>query len=406
LPHVAAECRTKRSYLANWGDRDEQGVDTQLIDQSELTIEPERPGKGTLILHVRGRLAVETTPQTWRAAFAQLETEKPRSLTLELSGLDYCDGSGAALLLALERWQAAHEGSAHITGANPDIERLLHHYRSVSETAATPRRQRHPLLLEQVGGGAIELYYDIGDLVSFIGESTMAFRRALLRPKLVRWREVLDFAEITGVDALPIIALLGFLIGLIMAFQSAVPLRAYGADLFVANLVGLSILRELGPLLTAVILAGRSGSAFAAEIGTMKVEEELDALVTMGLDPVLFLVVPRTLAAVAMMPLLTIFLEICGLAGGALVMRSFGIPPTSYIHQLMSALQLHDLLGGLVKSVVFGILVAGIGCYRGLGTGSGPSAVGASTTSAVVSGIVLIILADGVFSILYYILGL
>jgi phospholipid/cholesterol/gamma-HCH transport system permease protein len=381
-------------------------VDTQLIDQQELTVEPERPGKGALILHVRGRLATDTTPQAWRAAFALLEQEKPRTLTIEISQLDYCDGSGAALLLALERWQAEHQGGCEIVDANPDIGRLLDHYRAAAGAAAAPRRPRHPKLLEQVGGGAIELGYDIADLVAFIGESTLAFRRALLRPKLVRWREVLEFADITGVDALPIIALLGFLIGLITAFQSAVPLRAYGADLFVANLLGLSLLRELGPLLTAVILAGRSGSAFAAEIGTMKVEEEIDALVTMGLDPVLFLVVPRTLAAVVMMPLLTIFLEICGLAGGAIVMRSFGIPPTSYIHQLLSALTLHDLLGGLVKSVVFGILVAGIGCYRGLGTGSGPSAVGASTTSAVVSGIVLIILADGVFSVLYYMLGL
>jgi phospholipid/cholesterol/gamma-HCH transport system permease protein len=381
-------------------------VDTQLIEQQELTVEPERPGRGALILHMRGRLATDTTPQAWHAAFALLGQEKPRALTIEISGVDYCDGSGAALLLALERWQAEHHGSCEITNANPDIARLLDHYRSAAGATRQPRRQRHPKLLEQIGGGAIDLGYDIADLVAFIGESTLAFRRALLKPKLVRWRDVLEFAEITGVDALPIIALLGFLIGLITAFQSAVPLRTYGADLFVANLLGLSLLRELGPLLTAVIMAGRSGSAFAAEIGTMKVEEEIDALVTMGLDPVLFLVVPRTLAAVAMMPLLTIFLEICGLAGGAIVMRSFGIPPTAYLHQLLSALTLPDLLGGLVKSVVFGILVAGIGCYRGLGTGSGPSAVGASTTSAVVSGIVLIILADGVFSILYYVLGL
>jgi phospholipid/cholesterol/gamma-HCH transport system permease protein len=381
-------------------------VDTQLIEQQELAVEPERAGKGALILHISGRLATETTPQAWRAAFALLEKEKPRALTIEISRLDYCDGSGAALLLALERWQAEHHGSSEITDANPDIAQLLNHYRSAAGSTRPPRRQRHPGLLEELGGCAIELGYDIADLVGFIGESTLAFRRALLKPKLVRWRDVLEFAEITGVDALPIIALLGFLIGLILAFQSAVPLRTYGADLFVANLVGLSLLRELGPLLTAVILAGRSGSAFAAEIGTMKVEEEIDALVTMGVDPLLFLMVPRTLAAVAMMPLLTIFLEICGLAGGAIVMRSFGIPPTSYINQLLSALTLHDLLGGLVKSVVFGILVAGIGCYRGFGTGSGPSAVGAATTSAVVSGIVLIILADGVFSILYYVLGL
>lgn len=379
-------------------------METGLIEDRELTIRAARQDKGALTLAFRGRLSVETTSSAWRASLALLAAEKPDILVIDIGGLDYCDGSGAALLIHLERG-AVGQGSVEVTGAKPDIARLLQHYRAASERPWL-RRRRHHSFLEQTGEAAIALACDISDLVGFVGESTIAFGRALRRPRRVRWSGVLELAEITGIDALPIIALLGFLIGLILAFQSAIPLRAYGADLFVANLLGLSLLRELGPLLTAVILAGRSGSAFAAEIGTMKVQEELDALRTMGLDPMLFLVVPRIIAAVLMMPLLTIFLDLCGLAGGGVVMRSFGIPPVAYVRQLLSALQVIDLTGGLIKSLVFGLLVAGIGCYRGLGTGKGASAVGASTTSAVVSGIVLIILADGAFSIVYYVLGI
>ena len=186
--------------------------------------------------------------------------------------------------------------------------------------------------------------------------------------------------------------------GLIMAFQAAIPLRQFGAELFVANLIGLSMLRELGPLMTAIILAGRSGSAFAAELGTMKVREEIDALKTMGLDPVRFLVVSRVVAAVFMTPLLTIFADLLGLIGGSVVMLSLGFPLITYFHQVQYAVTYGSLVGGLVKAFVFGILVAGIGCLRGLQTQTGATAVGESTTRAVVSGIILITITDGIFS--------
>jgi phospholipid/cholesterol/gamma-HCH transport system permease protein len=212
-------------------------------------------------------------------------------------------------------------------------------------------------------------------------------------------------AEAAGVDALPIVALISFLMGLIMAFQAAVPLRQFGAEIFVANLIGLSMLRELGPLMTAIILAGRSGSAFAAELGTMKVRDEIDALKTMGLDPVRFLVVTRVVAAVAMTPLLTIFADLLGLIGGAVVMRSLGFPLITYFNQIQYAVTYGSLVGGLVKAFVFGILVAAIGCLRGLQTRTGATGVGESTTSAVVSGIILIAIADGIFSVIYYYLN-
>ncbi len=236
-------------------------------------------------------------------------------------------------------------------------------------------------------------------------------------PKIIDPHQVQEFdyplvprlglaVEQAGVDAFPIIALIGILLGLILAFQSAMPMRRFGADIFVADLLGLAMLREMGPLITAIILAGRSGSAFAAELGTMKVREEIDALSTMGLEPVRFLVLPRVLAAVAVTPLLTMFANLFGLIGGAVVMRSLGFPLVTYINQILSAVTITDLAGGLVKSLVYGIVVAAIGCLRGLQTASGASAVGQSTTSAVVSGIVLIAIVDGVFAVLFYSLGL
>ena len=191
-----------------------------------------------------------------------------------------------------------------------------------------------------------------------------------------------------------------------MAFQSAIPMRQFGAEIYVADLVSLSMLRELGPLMTAIIVAGRSGSAFAAEIGTMKVNEEINALTTMGLDPVRFLVVTRVIGAVLMMPLLTLFSNLMGLVGGAIVFLSFDFPLVTYYQQVLSAVHLKDLNGGLAKAFVFGILVAAIGCLRGLQTRTGASAVGLSATRAVVSGIVLIVVADGVFSVVFYYLGI
>ena len=243
-------------------------------------------------------------------------------------------------------------------------------------------------------------------LLYFIGEVFAALAVAVRHPRSVRWRDALLIAENAGVNAIGIVSLISFLIGLIMAFQSAIPMRQFGVELFVADLVALSMFRELGPLMTAIIVAGRSGSAFAAEIGTMKVNEEINALSTMGLDPVRFLVTTRVIAAVVMMPLLTMIANLMGLLGGAVVLMSLNYPFVTYLNEVRGALQLEDLLGGLAKSLVFAVLVAGIGCLRGLQTETGASAVGISTTRAVVSGIILIVLADGAFSVAFYYLGI
>ncbi|HNK51535.1 MAG TPA: MlaE family lipid ABC transporter permease subunit, partial [Nitrospira sp.] len=353
-----------------------------------------------------GRWDSDTTGKWWQRGQQILEQGKPSRLVIDASGVSYCDGAGVAFLIDLQQLQIRIGGDAAIQGLPEEVRRLLDIYGHIS-IERSPGRRREPLsIIEQVGKAAVELWRDLQALLTFIGELALTLLRAARHPRLVRWHDALLVAEQSGVDALPIIALIGVLLGLILAFQSAIPMRRFGADIFVADLLGIAMLREMGPLITAIILAGRSGSAFAAELGTMKVREEIDALRTMGLEPVRFLVVPRVIAAVAMIPVLTVFANLFGLMGGAIVMRSLGYPLVTYVNQVLSAVTVGDLMGGLLKSFVYGIVVAAVGCLRGLETRTGASAVGQSTTSAVVSGIVLIAIVDGLFAVVFYALGL
>jgi phospholipid/cholesterol/gamma-HCH transport system permease protein len=362
--------------------------------------------RATLTLLLTGRLDAHTTGRLWREAQHIFEQSKPIRVVIDASEVSYCDGAGVAFIVKLQQYQARTGGDVTIHGLQEEFRRLLAIYGQIS-IDPPPGRRREPLsVVEQVGHAALGVWQDVQTLLTFVGELTVTLLRAARHPRLVRWSDAWLTAERAGVDALPIIALIGFLLGLILAFQSAIPMRRFGAEIFVANLIGVSMLREMGPLITAIILAGRSGSAFAAELGTMKVREEIDALTTMGLEPVRFLVVPRVLAAVIMTPFLAVFANLFGLIGGAVVMRSLGFPFVSYVNQILSAVTVGDLLGGLFKSLVYGIVVAGIGCLRGLQTTTGASAVGQSTTSAVVSGIVLIAIVDGVFAVVFYALGL
>jgi phospholipid/cholesterol/gamma-HCH transport system permease protein len=373
--------------------------------QTSIDLRSEGPHNGSFKLIIAGRLDSTTTGDIWSRATAAVKKAKAATVEVDASGIDYCDGAGIALFVQLRRLQSNAGGSLQITGLRPEFTELLDG--SEPESPSETRAENAPpiRLVEEIGEATVEVWRDIQILVSFVGELSVGLIYAAFHPRSVRWRDALRVAEAAGVNALPIVALVSFLMGLIMAFQAAIPLRQFGAELFIANLIGLSILRELGPLMTAIILAGRSGSAFAAELGTMKVREEIDALRTMGLDPVRFLIVTRVVAAVCMTPLLTIFADLVGLIGGAVVMLSLGFPLVTFFHQVQYAVSYGSLVGGLVKAFVFGILVAGIGCLRGLQTKTGATAVGESTTSAVVSGIILIAITDGIFSVVYYYLG-
>jgi len=370
--------------------------------QISLQFRSETTHDGALEFKLIGRLDSTTTGRVWRQAMEAIGRTKARQVIVDASGIEYCDGSGIAWLVHLRHHQAARDGQLEIRGLPAEFQELLNDAVTGDSLAPTSPVEERRNFAEQIGKAVCEIFRDLATVISFVGELFVAMVYAARQPRRVRWRDTLKIAEALGVDALPIVLLIGFLMGLIMAFQAAVPLGQFGAQIFVANLIGLAILRELGPLMTAIVLAGRSGSAFAAELGTMKVREEIDALKTMGLEPVRFLVVPRVIAAVVMTPLLTVFADLVGLMGGSVVLLSLGFPLITFFHQLQSAVSYGSPVGGLVKSFFFGILVAAIGCMRGLQTKSGASAVGESTTSAVVSAIILIVVTDGIFSVIYY----
>jgi phospholipid/cholesterol/gamma-HCH transport system permease protein len=364
-------------------------------------------GSGTPLLVLRGRLDSAGTASIWQRATTLLDKASTPVTEIDVAGVTYVDGFGAALLLDLRRRAIAAGREARLRGLKPEFAAMLEPFNPTLYTdAALATSKPPPSFLESIGQSACELIADLYGFLEFTGEVARALAHAAANPRNIRWKDVHRTAVIAGADAIPVIMLVGFLIGFVMAFQSAIPMRQFGADIFVPSLVGIAMLRELGPIMTAVGLAGRSSAAFAAEIGTMKVNEEVAALTTMGLAPVRFLVVPRIIAAVAMTPFLIIFANVAGLLGGLLVFVSLGYPVSLYIDQLQQFIALKDLLSGLFKGFVFGLIVAAVGCMRGLQTTTGASAVGRSTTSAVVSSIVLVAIGDGIFAIIYYHLGI
>ena len=354
---------------------------------------------GELTLGFTGRLDAIGVGLIWdRSIRAVRRAPKRQQLVFDLAGAELVDTAGAALLAAIE---AAHGAPGRLHGATPQTCALLDRVRL---SAGPPPAQAAiaALSLRRIATGGLAA---AASGVAFVGETLIALVRLPLNRRMLRWRDMFRYADQAGVRSLPLVVLLGFLIGLILAFQSAVPMRRFGADLYVVNLVSISLLRELGPLLAAVILAGRTGSAFAAEIGTMRVNEEIDALVTMGVDPVTMLVLPRLIAAMLVMPAMTLVLDVAGLTGMGVVMVAFGFPPIAITNQIARAAHLGDLAQGLVKALCFGAAVAAIGCREGLATGVGPRAVGLAATGAVVGGIVATVLLDGLFALLLYRLG-
>jgi len=346
-----------------------------------------------------------------------------QALRFDLTAVEAFDMAGAALLLAAER---AHGAPTEVTGANPHATDLLARARHAvpaagplpaaqGEAGGQPQGQATGQATGQARGQVrwqtifpvlVASLEALANGISFMGEALVAVLRLPAHRRMLQIGDLLRYADQAGVRALPLVTLLGFLMGTILAFQSIVPMRPYGADLFVANLVTVSLLRELGALLSAVILAGRTGSAFAAEIGTMKVNQEVDALVTMGLDPMTMLVLPRLIAVMLVLPALALVLDVAGLFGMAAVMRGFGFPLVTVMHQVQLSATVGDLFGGLFKAVCFGAAIAAIGCRAGLSTGHGPRAVGLSATAAVVGGIISTIVLDGVLAVMFYRLDL
>lgn len=348
---------------------------------------------GQAVLSFAGRLDAASVGDLWQQTMREAEQARGGPLVVDLSEVSFCDVAGATFLATLE---AAHGDGVQWRGIQERVMALLDRARGVRRPSVTCATQS---TLRDVVRGT---YQRIIERIAFLGEAAVAAFRLPEHRRMLRVPDLLRYIDQAGVRSLPLVILLGYLIGLILAFQSAIPMRRFGADIFVANLVAISLLRELGPLLAAVILAGRTGSAFAAEIGTMKVNEEIDALRTMGLDPMTMLVLPRVIAAMLVMPVMTVVLDLAGLLGMTTVLRGFGFPIVAIARQVQNWVTATDLYGGLFKAVCFGIAVAAIGCRAGLATGVGPRAVGLSATAAVVGGIVVTIALDGVFALIFY----
>jgi len=356
------------------------------------------------VLRLAGALDVETTAAARREVVDKLRSAGIRSLEVDGSGIERTDMSGMSLLYELAQGLVVPGVPAKIVGLRPEYRTLLSAFptpAALSAIAKPPERQR---FFSHIGQVAVSMFRDLRAQLEFLGGVVKGFAAVLRRPRAMRWGEVAVVFEKAGVNALPIVSLISLLMGLVIAFEAAAPLEMFGAQIFIANMIGLVMVREFSPIFTAIIYAGRSGSAFAAEIGTMKVNEELNALETMGLDPLRFLVIQRVFAGTMLMPVLAAYSMVLGVFGGILVMISMGFTFSQVWGQLVGALGVHDVLVGISKSFVFGAIIAGLGCLRGMQTKEGPNAVGDSTTRAVVAGILMIIVVDAVYSVLTYVL--
>lgn len=276
----------------------------------------------------------------------------------------------------------------------------------MSDSAKPTNPNKFNKNIGSIGGFIRSNYSESREVIVFLGDVARATTRLIFNPSRMRWNDLFYYMNLCGSQALPIVAMICLLMGLIMGFQGAVLLRTYGAELYIADLVGFTILKEMGPLMVAMISTGRAGSAFAAEIGTMKINEEINALSTMGIEPVRMLVVPKLLAMIVVIPLLTVFGDICGVFGGFIVGTGLmGIPMAAYYERTVRVLTLSAFNIGIIKSVVFAIIIALVGCYRGFQSSADAQGVGRATTSSVVISIFIIVVADAVMTVLCYVLG-
>jgi phospholipid/cholesterol/gamma-HCH transport system permease protein len=287
------------------------------------------------------------------------------------------------------------------------VQKLLALAEAVPERKGARREVTEASFLERVGTGTLGFADSTKEMLAFLGDMTVTFL-ALLRMK-ARYRasDLFLLIQQCGAQALPIVTLISFLVGVILAFVGAVQLKQFGAQIYVADLVGIAMMREMGAMMTGIIMAGRTGAAFAAQLGTMKVTQEVDAFTTAGFSPLEFLVLPRVMALILMMPLLCLYADFLGVLGGAVIgVAMLDLSWITYFNETANAISLTDILGGVFKSSVYGVLIALSGCLRGLQCGNSSSAVGDAATSAVVTGIVAIVVACGIFAVVFYVLGI
>ncbi len=360
-----------------------------------------------LVLELAGPWTTMTVaPQD--GALESLAPDGARRVRIDLAGIEAFDTTGALLLHRTVKQLSARGLEVVLSGGLKAHRDLIETVRShdVACPPPPPARSAVVTLMEHTGRATVFVFDEALSLVNFLGHTVVVLLASLLRPGRIRMTALINQMERTGLNALPIVGLISFLIGVVLAYQGADQLRKFGAEIFTVNLVGVGVLREMAIMLTAIIVAGRSGSAFTAQIGTMKVNEEIDAMRTIGLDPMEVLVLPRVVALVLVLPLLTFYADIMGLLGGAVMANwMLDISFFQFARQFNAGVPVWSLWVGLIKAPVFAFIIAVVGCYEGFKVSISAESVGQRTTAAVVEAIFLVIVLDALFSIIFSILG-
>lgn len=374
-------------------------------DWSKLyRISSEKKGKH-LFVRLEGKFGLKNLNNFVDAIKTLVQDKKPQKINIDFSDISYLDSAAALAIIQIQKFFTAKNiecSFVNLTGEVNRIFSVIHERALIKDPFKT--KTKPDFFLIQLGDAFINIIRDFIDVVEFVGELLFSLFYTISRPWTLRVKDVLFYMKRAGVDGLPIVGLISVLIGLIIAFMSFLQLKQVGANIYVPSLVSFAMVKELGPIMTAILVAGRSGSAFAAEIGTMVVNEEVDALKIMGFDPVRFLAVPKVLAAMIVVPILTIYSDFFGVLGGLIVgVTGLDLTVNTYLTQSIKTITVFDIITSLIKATVFAALIAGIGCQRGFKVRSGAQDVGKFTTSAVVSAIFLIVVADSIFAVtLYY----
>jgi phospholipid/cholesterol/gamma-HCH transport system permease protein len=378
----------------------------QVPEKAQISFDQD--AAGTLVVRLAGSWrAVDHVPQASEVAERVRADATIRRIVFDTSSLTAWDTGILPFLLGTVALTASGEVTVGLAGTPAGIQRLLRLATAVPERKGARQSAAAPSLLTQIGSESLKLWRQMGAMIGFLGEAVIGLGRFARGRARYRRSDLWYLIQECGAQALPIVSLISFLLGLILAFVGAVQLQMFGAQIFVADLVAIAMAREMGAVMTGIIMSGRTGASFAAQIGTMEVNEEIDALKTFGFSPIDFLVTPRIIALVIMMPLLCLYADLVGIIGGALVGTAMlDIPLTQYINETRAAVDLTDFAIGVFKSAVFGVLIALAGCMQGMRCGRSASAVGAAATSAVVTAIVAIIVADGAFAVITSILGI
>jgi phospholipid/cholesterol/gamma-HCH transport system permease protein len=351
-------------------------------------------------LRIVGDLRMHDAAAIWRDVHGKTN-DATGALVLDLSGVRAADGSVMALLVELRNELAARGVKAELVGANEAVETVVKLYAG-HEGVVRVKARRPMSTVAQVGQAAFDVKEEARGILGFFGSMLLTAGTLLRHPRAGHWKEVAPLCERSGADAVPIVLLINFLVGSVMAFQSANQLKQFGANIYVADLVGISLTRELAPLMTAIIVCGRSGAAFAAELGSMKVNEEIDALRTLGLTPFGWLVVPRVIALLLVVPVLTLIADFVGIAGGLVVgITDLDLTTQGYLVETLKAVHGWDVVTGLMKSVVFSVAIALIACQQGFAATGGAEGVGKRTTSTVVTSLFALVLIDAFFTAIF-----